>query len=124
MPDVHRELASMMTELERHFGDLQDVEFTVQEGKLWLLQTRTGKRTATAALRVAVDMVDEGLCDEETAVLRVSPDQAGQLLHPQVDPSRPGRLLARVCRRLLGQSPVSSFSMLPRRSGAARTGKM
>ncbi|MEE2778132.1 MAG: pyruvate, phosphate dikinase [Acidobacteriota bacterium] len=95
MPEVHRQLIETLDRLEGHFGDLQDVEFTVEEGRLWLLQTRSGKRTATAALRIAVDLVQEGLCDRETAVLRVSPEQAGQLMHPQVDPSRPGRVLAR-----------------------------
>ncbi len=75
--------------LERHYRDMQDIEFTVQQGKLWMLQTRTGKRTAKAALKMAVDMAGEGLIDEETAILRVDPMALDQLLHPTLDPDAP-----------------------------------
>ena len=95
MPEIHRELGAVLERLERHFRDLQDVEFTVQEGKLWVLQTRSAKRTALAALRVAVEMVGEGLIDREAAVLRVEPELADQLLHPQIDPDAEKTLLAR-----------------------------
>ena len=95
MPEIHRELGAVLERLERHFRDLQDVEFTVQEGKLWVLQTRSAKRTALAALRVAVEMVGEGLIDREAAVLRVEPELADQLLHPQIDPDADKTLLAR-----------------------------
>jgi pyruvate, orthophosphate dikinase len=73
--------------LEQHFREMQDLEFTVERGRLYLLQTRTGKRTAAAAVRIAVDMVDEGLIDEEEAVQRVDPKQLDQLLHPRLDPA-------------------------------------
>ncbi len=80
--------------LERHYTDMQDIEFTVQQGKLWLLQTRNGKRTAKAALKMAVDMVGEGLIGEDEAVLRVDPMALDQLLHPTLDPDAPRDVLA------------------------------
>ncbi len=86
MPDAYGELADVFELLERHYRDMQDIEFTVQQGKLWMLQTRSGKRTAKAALKMAVDMVGEGLIDEKTAVLRVDPMALDQLLHPMLDP--------------------------------------
>ena len=85
LPQAYAELLATQERLERHYGDMQDIEFTVERGKLYLLQTRTGKRTATAAVRVAVEMVDEGLIDPEQAVRRVPADQLGQLLHPVID---------------------------------------
>jgi len=87
LPNAYKELLATQDRLERHYCDMQDIEFTVERGSLYLLQTRTGKRTATAAVRVAIDMVDEGLIDPRTAVLRVPPDQLGQLLHPVIDVS-------------------------------------
>jgi pyruvate, orthophosphate dikinase len=86
MPDAGRELFDILDRLERHYRDLQDVEFTVERGVLWILQTRTGKRSAQAALRVACDLVEEGLIDEAEAVRRVSPTDLDRLLHPQFDP--------------------------------------
>jgi pyruvate, orthophosphate dikinase len=86
MPEVYRQLVDIYQRLERHYKDMLDLEFTVQDGKLFMLQTRVGKRTAMAALRIAVEMVQEGLIDEKTAVLRVDPEQLEQLLHPMVDP--------------------------------------
>jgi len=86
MPGAYGELAHVFDLLELHYKDMQDIEFTVQEGKLWMLQTRSGKRTAKAALKMAVDMVAEGLIDEETAILRVDPMALDQLLHPALDP--------------------------------------
>ncbi|BBC73078.1 pyruvate, phosphate dikinase [Altererythrobacter sp. B11] len=86
MPDAYRELADVFELLEKHYRDMQDIEFTVQQGKLWMLQTRSGKRTAKAALKMAADMVAEGLIDERTAVLRVDPMALDQLLHPTLDP--------------------------------------
>ena len=79
--------------LEKHYTDMQDIEFTVQQGTLWLLQTRNGKRTAKAALKMAVDMVGEGLIDEKTAILRVDPMALDQLLHPTLDPDAPRDVL-------------------------------
>ena len=85
LPEAYKELLVTQDRLERHYRDMQDIEFTVERGTLYLLQTRTGKRTATAAVRIAVEMVDEGLIDAKAAVLRVPPDQLGQLLHPVID---------------------------------------
>ena len=87
LPEAYKELLVTQERLERHYRDMQDIEFTVERGTLYLLQTRTGKRTAGAAVRVAVEMVDEGLIDAKAAVLRVPPDQLGQLLHPVIDSS-------------------------------------
>lgn len=86
MPEVYRELHDIRDRLEQHYRDMQDIEFTIQEGRLWMLQTRTGKRTGTAALNMAMDMLSEGLIDERTAVTRVKPAQLDELLHPLVDP--------------------------------------
>ncbi len=86
MPEVYRELHDIRDRLELHYTDMQDIEFTIQEGRLWMLQTRTGKRTGTAALNMAMDMLSEGLIDERTAVMRVKPAQLDELLHPLVDP--------------------------------------
>ena len=85
LPEAYKELRTTEERLERHFRDMQDIEFTVERGRLFLLQTRTGKRTAAAALRIATDMVDEGLIDLPTAVQRVAPEQLDQLLHPVID---------------------------------------
>ncbi|MBW6467804.1 MAG: pyruvate, phosphate dikinase [Coriobacteriia bacterium] len=87
MPEVAAELDGVFTTLENHYRDMCDIEFTIEQGKLWMLQTRVGKRTARAALKIAVDMVDEDLIGREEAVLRVDPDQLDQLLHPQFDAS-------------------------------------
>jgi pyruvate, orthophosphate dikinase len=85
-PECHSQLLEAMRTLERHFRDMCDIEFTIEQGRLFLLQTRVGKRTAAAALRMAVDMVDEGLIDKREAVQRIEPSQLDQLLHPQFDP--------------------------------------
>ena len=95
MPDVFAELARVFELLERHYRDMQDIEFTVERGKLWMLQTRSGKRTAKAALKLAVDMAGEGLIDEKTAVLRVDPMALDQLLHPMLDPAAPRDVLTK-----------------------------
>jgi pyruvate,orthophosphate dikinase len=86
MPEVYKQLREITSKLERHYRDVQDFEFTVQEGKLFMLQTRTGKRTAHAAVKIAVDMVQEGLITKEEAILRVEPASLDQLLHPIIDP--------------------------------------
>ena len=86
MPDAYGELAAVFDQLERHYRDMQDIEFTVQQGKLWMLQTRSGKRTAKAALKIAVDMAEEGLISREQAIARVDPQALDQLLHPTLDP--------------------------------------
>jgi pyruvate,orthophosphate dikinase len=87
MPAAFAELAQVFTKLETHYRDMQDIEFTVEAGKVWMLQTRAGKRTAKAALKIAVDLCREGLIDEAQAVLRVDAQSLDQILHPQLDPA-------------------------------------
>jgi pyruvate,orthophosphate dikinase len=94
LPQAHTELAATMQRLEQHYREMQDIEFTVEEGKLYLLQTRTGKRTAAAALRIAVDMVAEALISREEAVVRVDAGQLDQLLHPMIDPGAAVEVIA------------------------------
>ena len=85
MPEAYQEFLAICDKLEKHYRDMQDVEFTIENGKLWMLQTRTGKRTAKAAVTIAVDLVNEGLISQNEAVLRVTPDEVDTLLHPQFD---------------------------------------
>ena len=85
MPEIYAELNQIQDKLEKHYCDMQDMEFTVQEGKLWFLQTRNGKRTGTAMVKIAMDLVDEGLIDEKTALLRCEPNKLDELLHPVFD---------------------------------------
>ncbi len=87
MPEAYKQLRDITTNLEKHYRDVQDFEFTIEEGKLYMLQTRNGKRTGPAAVRAAVDMVGEGLISKQDAVLRVGPNQLDQLLHPVLDPA-------------------------------------
>jgi len=87
MPECYKKLVDIYHNLEKHYKDMQDMEFTIQEGKLYILQTRNGKRTAAAAVKMAVDMVAEGLIDEKTAILRVKPEQLDALLHKGIDPA-------------------------------------
>ncbi|MDD4263670.1 MAG: pyruvate, phosphate dikinase [Firmicutes bacterium] len=95
MPVIYAELEAIYHKLEQHYKDMQDIEFTIEDNKLYMLQTRNGKRTAAAAVRIAVEMVDEGLIDEKTAVLRVGPEQLDQLLHPMIDPNFKGDVLTK-----------------------------
>lgn len=94
MPDVYKELCDVREKLERHYKDMQDMEFTIEHGKLWMLQCRNGKRTAAAAVRMAVEMVEEGLLTKEEAILRVGADQLDHLLHPMLDPAAEKRVIA------------------------------
>ena len=87
MPAVYKELDQIRKNLEEHFHDMQDIEFTIQEGKLWMLQCRIGKRTGLAALQMAMDMFKEGMIDEKTAIMRVAPSQLDEVLHPILDPA-------------------------------------
>lgn len=104
LPEAYDELIDTMRRMEAHYRDMQDMEFTVENGKLFLLQTRNGKRTAAAALKVASDLVDEGVITKEEALLRIEPDQLDQLLHPAIDPSH-------------GEKPITKG--LPASPGAA-----
>ncbi len=94
MPELFAELKGIFERLERHFRDMQDIEFTIQDGRLWVLQTRSGKRTAQAALNIAIDMASEGLLTKKEAVMRVDAGGLGQLLHPTVDPSSNNPIIA------------------------------
>jgi pyruvate,orthophosphate dikinase len=95
MPEAYAELARVFDQLERHYRDMQDIEFTVERGKLWMLQTRSGKRTAKAALKISVDMANEGLITRDEAILRVDPSALDQLLHPTLDPNAPRDVLTK-----------------------------
>ena len=85
MPECYKQLVEIETRLENHYKDMQDLEFTIQDGRLWLLQTRTGKRTGAAMVKIAMDMMDQGMIDEKTAVLRIEPNKLDELLHPVFD---------------------------------------
>jgi len=95
LPVVYEELIKIVTLLEKHYRDVQDYEFTIEKRKLYLLQTRTGKRTAQAALKIAVDMVEEGIINKEEAVLRIEPNQLNQLLHKRIDPNVKKEVIAK-----------------------------
>ena len=95
MPKIFKELVAICDVLEKHYRDMQDLEFTIEEGKLWLLQTRAGKRTAGAAVRIATEMAEEGLITEKQAVLRVDPNDLDQLLHSRLDPDAPRDVLTK-----------------------------
>ena len=94
LPKAYAELKRIYNALERHYRDMQDLEFTVEQGKLWMLQTRSGKRTAKAALRIAVELANEGLISKNEAVLRVDPLALDQLLHPTIDPRAHRKVIA------------------------------
>jgi len=95
MPGIYKELDDIRLKLEQHYKEMEDIEFTVQQGKLWMLQTRTGKRTAHAAIKIAHDMVQEGLITKKEAIARIDPDQLDQLLHPMFDPEAEKEVLAK-----------------------------
>ncbi|MBA7576482.1 pyruvate, phosphate dikinase [Candidatus Atribacteria bacterium 1244-E10-H5-B2] len=95
LPEIYGELIKIVTILEKHYRDVQDYEFTIEEGKLYLLQTRTGKRTVQAALEIAVDMVEEGIITKEEAILRIEPNQLNQLLHRRIDPNAKLEVIAK-----------------------------
>ena len=101
MPDVYHSLVEVYQKLENHYQDMQDLEFTVQDTHLYLLQTRSGKRTPAAAIKVAVDMVQEGLISKQMAIMRIPSSQLDQIFHPMVDPKEDCNLLAKG----LGASP-------------------
>lgn len=95
MPETYNELVEFKDQLEKYFADMQDIEFTIQEGRLFILQTRNGKRTAKAAVRIAIDLVNEGLATKEQALLKIEPQSLDQLLHPQLDPAAEKVVLAK-----------------------------
>ncbi|HDQ15361.1 MAG TPA: pyruvate, phosphate dikinase [Sediminispirochaeta sp.] len=109
-PKIYDQLVGLKDKLEKHYRDMQDIEFTIQQGNLFLLQTRNGKRTGAAALKVAVDMVEEGMISEEEAVGRVTPQQLDQLFHPWIDPSTKGSLA--VLAKGLNASPGAATGQI------------
>ena len=117
MPEVYAELDTIRKSLEAHFHDMQDIEFTIQEGKLWMLQCRIGKRTGLAALQMAMDMLSEGMIDERTAVMRVSPAQLDEILHPVLDPASEKK--AEVVAKGLPASPGGAVGTIVFTSEAA-----
>ena len=118
MPDVYKQFFELSERLEKHYRDMQDMEFTIEEGKLFMLQTRNGKRTATAALKIAVDLVDEGMITEEEAVLRVDPKQLDSLLHPQFDTAALKK--AEVIGKGLPASPGAAYGRVVFTAGTAK----
>ena len=132
MPEVYQQFVDISSRLEQHYGDMQDMEFTIENGKLYMLQTRNGKRTAQAALKVAVDLVDEGVCTKEQAIMKVEPKQLDALLHPTFVPAalegshpdhhRPAGVSRRCLRRSLlhrGRGRSRSQDRREGRSGAS-----
>ena len=117
MPEVYAELDGIRKRLENHFHDMQDIEFTIQEGTLWMLQCRIGKRTGMAALQMAMDMLDEGMIDEKTAVMRVSPSQLDEVLHPILNPASEKE--AKVVAKGLPASPGGAVGTIVFTSEAA-----
>ena len=110
MPECYKELVEIYHGLEKHYRDMQDMEFTIEEGKLYILQTRNGKRTAAAAIKMAVDMVKEWLIDEKEAVLRVKPEQLDSLLHKQIDPT--AKTSAELLTKWLPASPGAAVGQI------------
>ena len=110
MPDIYQQLLKAETTLENHFADMQDLEFTIQEGKLWMLQTRNGKRTGAAMVRIAMEMLQQGMIDEKSALQRVAPDRLNELLHPIFDAS--ALKAAKVIARGLPASPGAASGQI------------
>ncbi len=117
MPEVYKELDGIRLHLENHFRDMQDIEFTIQDGKLWMLQCRVGKRTGLAALNMAMDMLEEGMIDEKTAVTRIAPAQLDEILHPILDPASEKK--ASVVANGLPASPGGAVGVIAFTSEAA-----
>ncbi len=110
MPEIYQELDALQTKLENHYKDMQDMEFTVQEGKLWFLQTRNGKRTGAAMVKIAVDMLKQGMIDEKTAILRIDPIKLDELLHPIFD--KTALKSAKIIAKGLAASPGAATGMV------------
>ncbi len=123
LPDCYTQLAEIRQILEKHYKDMQDIEFTIEKGKLFMLQTRNGKRTAKAAIKVAVDMVQEGLIDQKTAVLRVAPAQLDQLLHPSLDPKADKKVIAKGLPASPGAASGAVVFTADEAEAEAKTGK-
>ncbi len=123
MPRAYKELVRIYKRLEKHYRDMQDIEFTIQTGKLWMLQTRNGKRTAQAAVKIAVDMAKERLITRDEAVCRVAPDSLEQLLHPTLDPEAPREIIATGLPASPGAAVGSIVFTADEAEARARTGE-
>lgn len=123
LAECYHQLAAIRDTLEKHYKDMQDIEFTIEKGKLFMLQTRNGKRTANAAIKIAVDMVREGLIDEKTAVLRVQPSQLDQLLHPSLDPKAVKKIIAKGLPASPGAAGGAVVFTADEAESLAKTGK-
>ncbi len=110
MPEIYKELDALQTKLENHYRDMQDMEFTVQEGKLWFLQTRNGKRTGAAMVKIAMDLLHQGMIDEKTALMRCEPNKLDELLHPVFD--KTALKQAKVLTRGLPASPGAATGQI------------
>ena len=110
MPDIYKELDAIQTKLENHYRDMQDMEFTVQEGKLWFLQTRNGKRTGAAMVKIAMDLMRQGMIDEKTALKRIDANKLDELLHPVFD--KEALKKAKVLTRGLPASPGAAAGQI------------
>jgi len=119
MPDIYQQLLRAETTLENHFRDMQDIEFTIQQGKLWMLQTRNGKRTGSAMVRIAMEMLQQGMIDEKTALQRVAPERLNELLHPIFDPG--ARKAAVILARGLPASPGAATGQIVFHADEAET---
>jgi pyruvate,orthophosphate dikinase len=122
LPECYRQLAAIRDTLEKHYKDMQDIEFTIEKGKLFMLQTRNGKRTGNAAIKIAVDMAREGLIDEKSAVLRVAPSQLDQLLHPSLDPKAKKEVIAKGLPASPGAASGTVVFTADEAEAAAKTG--
>ena len=118
MPQAYADLNAVQEKLEDHFHDMQDMEFTIQDGKLWMLQTRNGKRTGAAMVKMAVDMLKQGMIDEKTALLRQEPAKLDELLHPVFN--KEAMLSPKVCRHLR-ELPAAGLYSLPMRPKNGKT---
>ncbi len=122
LPECYQQLAAIRITLEKHYKDMQDIEFTIENGRLYMLQTRNGKRTGNAAIKIAVDMACEGLIDEKTAVLRVAPSQLDQLLHPSLDPKAKKEVIAKGLPASPGAASGTVVFTADEAEAAAKTG--
>jgi pyruvate,orthophosphate dikinase len=123
MPEIYREFLAIVDMLEKHYQDMQDMEFTIERGKLWMLQTRTGKRTAAAAVKIAVDLAKEGIISQEEAIKRVEPEDVEQLLRPSFDPDAPKDLIAKGLNASPGAAVGIAVFDAERAQEAAEEGK-
>ena len=123
MPEIFGELCDVREKLENHYKDMQDMEFTVQQNKLWMLQTRNGKRTARASFKIAVEMADGGLITKEEAIKRIDPAALDQLLHPTLDPNAPRNVLGKGLPASPGAASAKSHFLQTRRRNWLPRGK-